>query len=168
MPRSRSSSPIPHGYAQDDLPDPLAVVEHLTIPAFLRRCPHRFHLQEIHRFGSEVSKAAESLCVSYLTTIDRQLGMVRLFPVPLLTRVYQLMSTQFGWEEMIEAKPLEDSATQDLRSKERAREKLASVAEHVDNPMVANAMKVVLDWLEQDARRMKGEPEPEITTLRPL
>ena len=74
----------------EDMQNPLDVVEHLTIPGFIRRCPHRFHLMEITRFGDQVGKIAESLQISYLTTIDRSLGMIRLFPVPLMVRVYQV------------------------------------------------------------------------------
>lgn len=152
------------------MPDPLTVVEHLTIPGFIRRCPHRFHLAEIHRYGSEVNKAAESLCVSYLTTIDRQLGQVRLFPVPLLTRVYQVMASQFGWEPMGETHALEDSRAEELRANERARKRLASVVEQIDNPAVAQAMGVVLSWLDNDARRLRGEPTPAAAPveLRPV
>lgn len=157
---TKSQAPAaPSGFAQqfEEMPDPLSVVEHLTIAGFLRRVPHRFHMDEILRFGDKVGKIAESLQVSYLTTIDRQLGQVRLFPVPLLVRVYQVLAAQFGWEPMNEVRALEDAGAETLRAHERTRKRLEAVAGDITEPAVAQALQLVLNWLENDAKRLRGE-----------
>ena len=122
------------GFAQqfEEMPDPLTVVEHLTIPGFIRRAPHRFHMDEIMRFGDKVTRIAESLQVSYLTTIDRQLGQIRLFPVPLLERVYAVLATQFGWEPIAEVpRAIEDRHAETLRANERTRKRLVDQLERL-------------------------------------
>lgn len=143
------------------MPDPLSVVEHLTIPGFIRRCPHRFHMQEILRYGDQVGKIAESLQVSYLTTIDRQLGQIRLFPVPLLTRVYEVMAAQFGWEPIIDAAPaLEDprkTGADLLRSHERVDRHLRAVLEAAENRDVQDSIAVVLGWMGKEMQRLRAE-----------
>src|ERR1043165_4105227 len=35
---------------------PTALVEHLSVPAFLRRTPHRWHLDDMRRFGDKVGQ----------------------------------------------------------------------------------------------------------------
>lgn len=156
----------------EEMPDPLSIVEHLTIPGFIRRAPHRFHMDEIMRFGDKVGKIAESLQVSYLTTIDRQLGQIRLFPVPLLMRVYQVMAAQFGWEQVIET-PVLDDRKQDLAN-ERARKHLRAAAEKANDPVIAQAMATVMHWLESETARIEtvdvGSPAtpPPTTPLRSI
>jgi hypothetical protein len=72
-------------------------VEHVTVPGFLRRIPHPWHITDLTRFGDQVGRVAEAMQLSYLTTIQPQLGMIRVFPLPLLQRVYELMAPQFQW-----------------------------------------------------------------------
>lgn len=150
------------GFAQqfEEMPDPLTVVEHLTIPGFIKVAPHRFHMDEIMRFGDKVARIAESLQVSYLTTIDRQLGQIRLFPVPLLTRVYQVMAAQFGWEPISDVPAIEDRNAETLRANERTRKRLEAVAQAVENPVIAQAMATVLTYLEGEAHRLRATDAP--------
>ena len=142
-----------------EMQDPLSVVEHLTIPGFIRRAPHRFHLDEIMRFGDKVGRIAESLQVSYLTTIDRSLGQIRLFPVPLLTRVYQVMATQFGWEQIVEVPTIEDRKQDLARMTERAGKQLRAVADRIEDPELAQAMTRVLQFLENETVRVQSSEE---------
>lgn len=153
----------------EEMPDPRDVVEHLTIPGFIRRAPHRFHLDELTRFGDKVARVAESLQVSYLTTVDSSLGVIRLFPVPLMVRVYQVMATQFHWNPYTEPLILEDGgAAQMLRSSERAKKHLQSIATLPENPAVTEAMAVVLQWLDEETRRLGGDPAPAPEPPAPL
>lgn len=171
---SKTQAPRPQpstGFAQqfEEMPDPLSVVEHLTIPGFIRQAPHRFHMDEIMRFGDKVGRVAESLQVSYLTTIDRQLGQIRLFPVPLLVRVYQVMAVQFGWEPITETAALEDRHAEIIRNNERTRKRLEAVATAVQNPEIAQAMATVLAYLDSEAQRLRGQEAPPAPThLRPV
>lgn len=52
-------------------------VEHQTIPGFLRRIPHKWHLNEITRFGSEVGRAADAMQLVFMTPVDGSLGVLR-------------------------------------------------------------------------------------------
>lgn len=137
------------------MPDPRQVVEHLTIAGFIRRSPHRFHMDEITRFGDKVARLAEALQVSYLTTIDRSLGMVRVFPVPLLQRVYDVMAAQFGWEMEIAA--VEDRKT---RGHERTKRVLLEAAASAEDPIIRDALAVVLRWLETQGAGASPIPPP--------
>jgi len=165
--RAKSTLPAQPGYSEqfEEMPDPLTVVEHLTIPGFIRRAPHRFHIDEITRFGDKVGRVTESLQISYLTTIDRSLGQIRLFPVPLLVRVYQVMAAQFGWEQIVDAPAaMEDRHSAELKANERAKKHLQAAAETANNPVIAQAMTTVLHWLETEAQRLReheeGTPTP--------
>jgi len=144
------------------------IVEHLTIPGFLRRIPHKWHIDEITRFGDKVGRAAESLQLSYLTTIDRSLGVIRIFPVPLLQRIYQIFASQFGWPQIIEIEPptLDDPrrAQQEmLRSNERLMKHMRALLAITENVEVQNSIAVVVQWLDHDCQRIRkelGMPEP--------
>lgn len=133
-------------------------VEHQTIPGYLHRIPHKWNLDEITRFGREMGKAAEALQISYLTRNDSSLGMIRIFPLPLLRRVYTVMGSQFGWPP--EAVALEDgnrSLRDELRRNEGTKKHLELAAEHAPNPIVGEALATVLDWLESEAKRLRGD-----------
>jgi hypothetical protein len=159
--QTKPAEPPLQGVAREfeEMPDPLSVVEHLTIPGFIRRAPHRFHMEEIMRFGDKVGRISESLQVSYLTTIDRQLGQIRLFPVPLLTRVYQVMAAQFGWEQIVEVPTIEDRNQETARMTEKTGKQLRVVADKVDDPVIAQAMTLVLQWLESETARLQSGEE---------
>jgi hypothetical protein len=139
-----------------------AIVEHFSIPSFLRRIPHKWHIDEITRFGDKVGRAAESLQLAYLTTVDRSLGVVRVFPAPLLQRIYQILSPQFGWPQIIEIEPpaLDDprrSQEETLRSHERLLKHIRALLPIAENVDVQHSIAVVVEWLEHDCRRIRQE-----------
>lgn len=153
-------SPALEAQQFEEMPDPRDVVEHLTVPGFIRRAPHRFHLDEITRFGDKVGRAAESLHISYVTTVDNSLGVIRLFPVPLMVRVYSMMAAQFRWEPYTEPLTIESpSGAELLRANERAKRNIQTAA-HSAPPEIIEKMESVLSWLESEGRRLRGENEP--------
>lgn len=162
-------APAPTGFRDEfaEMPDPLSVVEHVTIAGFIRRCPHRFHINDVIRFGDQSRKIAESLGVSYLTTTDRQLGQVRLYPRPMLERIYANMAASSGWEALNEVRQLEESSAA-ARADERTCKRLEVAASAIDDPAVAQAMRIVIAHLEGNARRLRGEPEIEAAPAQPL
>jgi hypothetical protein len=159
-----------------EMPDPREIVEHLSIPGFVRRAPRRFHLDELTRFGDKVARVAESMQISYLTTIDSSLGVVRVFPVPLMIKVYSIMAQQFHWAPWQE--PLEIGAggpAQLLKANERARRNLEAAACGSASAMpahVAEAMQITMAWLDSEAGRLRadtgteGAPGTEAAPLR--
>jgi len=141
-------------------------VEHVTVPGFLRRIPHPWHIDDLTRFGDKVGRVAEAMQLSYLTTIQPQLGMIRVFPLPLLQRVYELMAPQFQWP----AEPLaliEGARAQreELRRAEGAKKHLEAVAANAPNAAVGEAFVTVIDYLENEVNRLRGGTEPH---LRPV
>lgn len=183
MNTNRKSSPSPSSAGQrraqsspeqefEQLPQSDEIVEHLTIPAFLRRIPHKWHIDEITRFGDKVGRAAESLQLSYLTTIDRSLGVIRIFPLPLLQRVYQIFAVQLGWPQIIDVEPpaLDDprrAHQETLRTHERLAKHMRALLEITDSVDVQQSIAVVLEWIEHDCRRIRQElgiPDPEPTS----
>lgn len=135
-----------------DLAGAEQIVEHLTVPGFLRRIPHRWHLDEVARFGDKVGRVAESMQLAYLTTVDRSLGVIRMFPSPLLKRVYEVLSQQFGWPQIIDLEPaqLEDGKRdrETLRSLEKSQRCLRELADASENPDVLEALARVNTWVE--------------------
>src|SRR5262245_41109811 len=97
----------PTSVVQEDFEqmDQTAGVEHLSVVAFMRRMAHRWDIDDMTRFGNKVGKVAESMQLAYLTGVDKSLGTIRIFPVPLLERVYKVLSAQFGWPQIIDAPP---------------------------------------------------------------
>lgn len=87
----------------DELAQTDALIEHLTVPAFLSRVPRQWQIDEATRFGHQLGRAAEAMHLAYMTTTDKSLGVIRVFPVPLMRRVYTLMSFQFGWPALPES-----------------------------------------------------------------
>lgn len=144
-------------------------VEHQTVPGFLRRIPHKWHLNEITRFGGEIGRAADSLQLVYMTAVDRSLGVLRVFPLPLLDRVYTIMAPQFGWPALETIPALEEGREKrdELRRAEGAKKHLESAAEHA-GPEVASAFTVVLTWLERETQRLRGETPPSPPPLRSI
>jgi hypothetical protein len=150
----------------EQIQSPENIVEHLTVPGFLRRVPNRWHLEDIQRFGDKVGRIAESLHIGYLTTVDRSLGQIRVFPVPLSQRIYDTMAPTFGWPQIIDAPapglPAQDQANRDaLRSHERLSKLLRALLEAAPNLDVQHSTAVVIQWLETDITRIReeiGEP----------
>jgi hypothetical protein len=146
-----------------------AKIEHLTIPGFMRRVSNRWHIEDITRFGDKVGRAAEALQLSYMTTVDRSLGIIRVFPVPLLQRIYTVLSVQFGWPQIIEAEvpAIEDNrrAQQEtIRSHERFQKHLRLLLEASEEEDVQHSAAVLLQWLEQDCQRLRQELEKAVTS----
>src|SRR4051812_28044068 len=138
-----------------------AKIEHLTIPGFLRRISNRWHMEDITRFGDRVGRAAEAMQLSYMTTVDRSLGVIRVFPVPLLQRVYEIMAVQFGWPQIVEAEvpALDDprrAQEETLRSHERIMKHLqALLAAAADDIDLQASLAVVLQWLDHDCQAIR-------------
>jgi hypothetical protein len=133
-------------------------VEHVTVPGFLRRIPHPWHITDLTRFGDQVGRVAEAMQLSYLTTIQPQLGMIRVFPLPLLQRVYELMAPQFQWPS--EPLALIDTARarrDELKRHERADIDLAGLAEHTDDVDTPRVHPAVRDHLGKEMLRLRAE-----------
>lgn len=136
-------------------------VEHVTVPGFLRRIPHPWHIDDITRYGDKVGRVAEAMQLSYLTTVQPKLGMIRVFPVSLLERVYVLMSPQFNWPRIAdEHAAIEDGRAalrDELRKAERTLADLSSIAEKTDNVEALNSIQEVRDFLTADIARLRAE-----------
>jgi hypothetical protein len=144
----------------DQLTTASETVEHVTVPGFLRRIPHPWHITDLTRFGDQVGRVAEAMQLSYLTTIQPQLGMIRVFPLPLLQRVYELMAPQFQWP----AEPLAllegaRACREELRRAERADTELSTIAEKTDNVSALAAIQEVRDFLKSETTRLRTSLE---------
>src|ERR1041384_6675246 len=64
----------------DQLAGEALQIEHQTIPGFLRRLPHKWHLNDITRFGDQVGRVSEAMQMAYITAVDKSLGVIRAFP----------------------------------------------------------------------------------------
>ncbi|MEA3212247.1 MAG: hypothetical protein QOE70_5304 [Chthoniobacter sp.] len=164
-----SPTPVPQVEQDFDQLAEAAKIEHLTIPGFMRRVSNRWHIEDITRFGDKVGRAAEALQLSYMTTVDRSLGIIRVFPVPLLQRIYTVLSVQFGWPQIIEAEvpAIEDNrrAQQEtIRSHERFQKHLRLLLEASEEEDVQHSAAVLLQWLEQDCQRLRQELEKAVTS----
>jgi|GEM_PF-3252204 len=148
---------IEHDFAHG--PAPELVVEHRTIAGFLRMAPHRFHLDEIVRFGKKVGDVAESMQLAYLTTIDSSLGVLRVFPVPLMRRVYDILAAQFHWPQFVEIEAVEGDAAsrrEMLRSYDKLSALLRSFMEAAEDPEVQHCTSVVLQRIEVDSEGLRA------------
>lgn len=146
-------------------------IAHATIPGFMRRIPHKWHLDDITRFGDKVGRAAEAMQLAYITTVDGSLGTIRVFPCPFLQRIYQIMAPQHNWPAVIEAEPtaLEDGRAvqrETLRADERADQHLAQLSERADNVDVLTAVQTIREFLQGDMARLRSEIEaPPVPTI---
>lgn len=137
-------------------------LEHMTIPGFLRRIPHKWHLEEITRFGDKVGRAAEALQLSYITAIDRSLGVIRVFPRPLLERIYAIMGPQFNWPRILDVQSLEDGqrAQRDtMRKQERLTLELEELISATDEPAVVDAATIIVGNLKASLATLRAEME---------
>lgn len=163
----KTRAPQNHGHNLPDL-DLLAEVsagqvEHRTVLEFLRSIPHGWQADDIVRFGDKVKRIAEAVQLPFVPQPHPQLGVIRIYPVPLLEWVYTMLSKQFHWPAP--ALVLEDGAREqreELRRHEGAKKHLELAAEQHSPPSeVATAIKTTLDWLENEAQRLRGvEPKP--------
>lgn len=139
---------------------PEHIVEHSTVSGFVRRTPHRWHMVDITRFGTAVGKAADALQICYATTVDCKLGFVRIFPIPLLERVYEVTAEQFGWPSMIQAQtilPPRRTGKDLVKAHQRVGKHLEAVLEAAGDDEVKRSMGVVIDWLQRECAAM-GNP----------
>lgn len=118
-------------------------------------------MQDINRFGDSVGRAAEAMQLAYLTTVDRSLGVIRVFPVPLMQRVYEILSKQFGWPQVIDASAEGDDArrgqVETLKAHERVEKHLRSVLAVTEDQNVQRSTNVVLEWIGTDCQRIRQE-----------
>lgn len=154
----------------DEMQSGEALVEHCTIPGFLKRIPHRWHMEDIQRFGDKVQRTAEAMQIAYLTTVDRSLGIIRVFPLPLLQRIYEIQSAQFGWPALVEVQPPalgpgEGASTshETLRAHEKVREHVKTLMAAIESTSaitpnhVQASLAVILRWIEEDMTRLRAE-----------
>lgn len=167
--RSRNAAagvkaPGPHPMNLQDF-DELAAsqavqVEHQSIPGFLRRIPYKWHMNDINRYGSEVGRTADAMQLVFMTAVDKSLGVLRVFPLPLLERVYTLMSPQFGWPAIINGEALADGRTtqrETLRKNERTAALLQELTERADNVELLTAANQVCEFLKSETEKLQGE-----------
>jgi hypothetical protein len=139
----------------------LPIIAHMTVPAFMRRITSKWHFDDITRFGDKVGRAAEALQLSYLTTFDGQLGTIRVFPYPLLERVYRVMSGAHpNWPKIVDADPptLDDVSRvsrETLLAHERVATHLRVVLDAAEDDGVRASIVDVLDWLERDCAKLR-------------
>ena len=90
--------PVTHIDAAE-LAESQPMVEHLTVTEFMQRIPHpnRWHLDDINRFGDKVGWTAQSIQLARMMVQSPSLGLIRVFPVPLLQRIYTILAPQFNW-----------------------------------------------------------------------
>jgi hypothetical protein len=166
----RKTKPITRGRGQVNSPAGIDIndfdqltaagetVEHVTVPGFLRRIPNPWHIDDLTRFGDKVGRVAEAMQLSYLTTIQPQLGMIRVFPLPLLQRVYELMAPQFQWP----AEPLAlidglRAKRDELKRHERSDSDLSSLAERTDDVEALDSIRAVREHLAKEIARLRAE-----------
>jgi len=146
-------------------------VEHQTILEFLRMIPnHKWHPDEISQFGSKVGRMANSMQLAFVPSLHPSLGVIRSFPVPLMQWVYATLANKFGWP--MPALALEESSREqrdELRQHEAMMKQLQRTAERAPTDGIAQAVATLLDWMDSEARRLRGdEPPPPPPPLRAI
>ena len=138
-------------------------VEHQTVPGFLRRIAHRWHMDDLIKFGQKVGRTADSMQLAWIATVDPHLGQIRMFPVPLLQRVYQVMAPTQGWPSIIEAAALEDARADEAETlrkvakAEKQLRELRDITERADDVTVLESVETLRRFLEADLARMQLE-----------
>ncbi len=146
---------------------PEIFVEMLTVPGFLNRVGHRFHMNEIFRFGGELGRAAESMHLAYMTAMDAKLGVLRVFPEPLMRRVYDVLAAQLSWPKIIDADTgaLDDAqkAQHAIRANERMLKRLRELIADTDGVEQLKALEAAAAIIEQQTAELRT-PTPETAT----
>lgn len=149
----------------DALGDPQAIVEHMTVPGFMRLIDHRWHLHDIRRFGDMVGNMAEAMHISYIPAADRSLGILRMFPEPLLRRVYDTLAPQCGWPLIVdvETPQLEDAKKKrdTIKAHERTLKQLNEMISDTDDLGEVETLRASVRVLEAkigNLRVQTGEP----------
>lgn len=147
--------------------DPTALVEHLSVPAFLRRTPHRWNIDDMRRFGDKVGQMAEAMHLGFHTTLNLSLGTLRIFPVPMMERIYEVLAVQYHWAPLVNEPALEDSPQEQreaLRGHERLEKHLRTVMELAESAEVQAGCGVVIGWIEAEIARLRVELGETATT----
>ncbi len=147
-----------HDYQYMDQPD--MIVEHRTIPGFLRRISHRWHMADINRFGDQVGRAAQAMHLAYMTTTDSSLGVIRCFPVPMMNRVYEIMALQMNWPPLTgpdSALAAPKSPRETTKANQRVVQHLRALLDSASDIEVARSIAVVLDYVGKDSERIRTE-----------
>jgi hypothetical protein len=158
----RRSADPPADHDRNELQHDSLVIAHMAVPEFMGRIPHEWHITDFNRFGDLVGKTAESAHLSYLTKFHRKFGMIRIFPVPMLQRVYRILAPQLGWPEIIdaEAPQLSDgqiASREALIAHERVQVHLEAMRDAAQDPSVKTSIGVVLESVEADCQRLRAE-----------
>lgn len=137
------------------------VVAHLTTLAFMRKISHEWHITDINRFGDLVARTADAAGISYLTTFDRNLGTIRVFPVRLMERIYRLLAGQFpNWPQIVDMEQVAlpegaFAARETLLAHERVATHLQAMKEAARDEKVQSSIQIVLEWLAADIVRLR-------------
>lgn len=148
-------------------------IEYLSVAGFFRRLPFAFHMDEINRFGKQVGLTADANHLAYMTAIDGKLGVVRVFPVELMMRVYDVLAIHQSWPPIVEQEPpaLSDGkklTTAAARSFERLAKHLRSVIEIAPNTELQYAAASMVKQIEVELRQLKAkQPAPVVETEPP-
>lgn len=144
----------------DGLSQKEPVVEHLTIPGFLRRLDHKWDLDDIRRFGDKVRTIATAMDLAYVPKIDASLGVLRAFPVPMMDRIYNTLRGIHGWPELpgndVASDELQKTRRQ-LRDTERAVARMREMIAETDDVETAQTMTKSLDVLEAKVVQLKTQ-----------
>jgi hypothetical protein len=127
------------------------IVEHQTIPFFVNSIDRNWNIEEVKRYGKQVGATAEALQLAFVTVNDRSLGYLRVFPVPLLRRVYELMAPQFDW-------PALPSSLEGQRPKlnEKLAAHLRALYEVAPDVAVKQSIATVLTFMDREGDRHPG------------
>ncbi len=160
--RRSAAPPAEPNPQQNELQHDALIIAHLTVPEFMKRIPHEWHITDFNRFGDLVGKTAESAHLTYLTKFDRNFGMIRVFPLPMLQRVYRILAAQMNWPEILdaEAPQLSDGALasrETLIANERVAAHLRAMRDAVQDEAVRDSITVVLASLEHESARLRSE-----------
>ena len=137
-----------------------SLVEHLPVHEFVQRTPHRLHPDEIPRFSDRVKRMADALQLTFVPAVNPLLGVIRVFPVPLLEWVYTTMAPQFKWPLLTDAQAVDDTKRAkhiELRKVERRAQEIRNLMSEADEPELVNAAAVLLASLETTANAIKAD-----------
>lgn len=134
-------------------------IEYCTVREFIRKVPHRFTLWDLNAFGPMANKAADALCLAYVTRHVHGAGPARVFPKQLLFAVYRAMAVDRGWAPVEEAAAIDDARAKvalELKAMERTERQLAELSEKADNVEVLQSIQRLRDFLEVEQAALRA------------
>jgi len=139
-----------------ELAESQPMVEHLTVTEFMSRIPHptRWHLDDINRFGDKVGWTANSIQLARMMVQSDSLGLIRVFPVPLLMRIYTVIAPQFNWPKLPELLP---GRAPRRDADERLAQHLQASMVLASEPEVRESIGNVLRWLDERAQANRAQ-----------